>query len=81
MPRSLLPTGSHLSGEEEEEPWERPTVFSESGWLRQSVCRAQLRRTPSLSTQTATGEASRSPHTHAWWKSCDMKDASHARAM
>lgn len=26
MPRSLLPTVSHLSGEEEE-PWEQPTIF------------------------------------------------------
>lgn len=80
MPRSLLPTVSHLSGEEEE-PWEQPTIFSESVWLRHSVCGAQLQKTPSLGTQTTTREASHSPCAHTWWKRGDMQDASHAHAM
>lgn len=45
------------------------------------VVQAQLQRTSSLSTQTTIREASRSPCTHAWGRSSDTKDASHAHAM
>jgi len=75
MPRSSLPTGSHLPGEEDEEPWERPAVFSESVRLGQGSCGAE-----DAQPRHPAREVSRSPGAHAWWGGGDATDASRALA-
>lgn len=74
MPRSLLPTVSHLSGEEEE-PGERPTMFSgRSGSGAEDIQPQHPNHNPggiTFSVHSHTGEKQR--HEGCLACTCDVK--------